>query len=450
VNHRNFPAILRQLAGTGLPESDADLLNHFAVHRDEGAFASLVRRHGRLVWAVCQHLAGPDADDAFQATFLVLLRNATKANIANKLSAWLYGVAYRVCMKTRQSARRRTCREQVVAVMDRDSSAVPDSAWDRAFAAVHEEVVKLPEKLRVPFVLCTLEGKSVTEAAEQLGWKISTLSARLRRAKDSLLSRLDARGISVGSVTTLTCMTSMAPAEVLAKASGLVRCGVTVSASILQLSQGVVGMNGYQVKMLAVGVLLVIGFGIGSRSGLVGNADAQQPERSVKLSPDEKVKLLELQLAKAKQEAEEAKRIEEAVRRAREFEQSDDARGKPSTPVYTTTKWEYNFVLVSQIDAGKFVKLLQERESHGWDYSGQTTLFQNNKDVAMWVFRRPIANQPTPNVPGTRDAVPVRPVDPSTRPPYERKPEGVDDANTRSPNTPATTRPPEKPKEGRE
>ena len=99
-----------------------------------------MHRHSRLVWAVCRHLAGPDADDAFQATFLVLLRNPGKVLNPNSLSAWLHGVAYRICSKARQAAKRRSGRERAAAVPDRDTAVVADSAWDRALAAVHEEV----------------------------------------------------------------------------------------------------------------------------------------------------------------------------------------------------------------------------------------------------------------------------------------------------------------------
>jgi RNA polymerase sigma factor (sigma-70 family) len=388
VKHSNIPAFLRQLSETGPPVTDADLLARYAVHRDEDAFAALVRRHGRLVWSVCQHLAGSDADDAFQAAFLVLLRNAGKAGIANKLSAWLYGVAYRVCLKARQSARRRACREHAVSVKERDGAIVPDSLWDRALTAVHEEVFNLPEKLRVPFVLCILEGKSVTEAAEQLGWKISTLSGRLTRAKDSLLSRLEARGITAGSVAALTCMAMTAPAEVLAKAAELVQRGVNVPSSILQLSQGVIGMSANQVKILAAGVLLAFGLGIGSWSGWAANAEAQQPPQVEKLTPDEKVKRLEQQLAQARQEADYARRLEEVDKAIRQAAELNEEKSKLAGSL-STAKWEYSFVPVSQMDAHKFVMFLRDQEIHGWDYSGQTTLVHQSKDTAMWVFRRP-------------------------------------------------------------
>src|SRR4029450_225316 len=101
-----------RLPGGGGAATARELLGRFAAGRDADAFAALVERHGRLVWAVCRHLAGPDADDAFQATFLVLLRNAGRIRRPDSLAAWLHGVAYRVCTKARLSARRRAARER--------------------------------------------------------------------------------------------------------------------------------------------------------------------------------------------------------------------------------------------------------------------------------------------------------------------------------------------------
>jgi RNA polymerase sigma factor (sigma-70 family) len=381
VKHRNILAILRQLSETGPLETDAELLGRFAAHRDEEAFAALVRRHGRLVWAVCRHLAGPDADDAFQATFLVLLRNAGKIRKANNLSAWLHSVAYRVCSKARLSAKRRLQRERTVVVKEGNGSVVPDSAWDRAMAAVHEEVARLPETLRVPFVMCSLEGKSITEAAAQLGWKLGTLSGRLTRAKDALLARLDARGLTAGAVAALACTASTAPAEVLAKAANLVHDGLTVSSSILSLTQGVIGMSAYHVKMLAAGVLLACGLGLGGGAGWLANAEAQPPATpAAKMTPEEKVRQLEAQLEQAKKEVEDKKK--ERLLKVRQFYERMDA-------VRSTTKWDYNFVPFYGMDVDTFVKFLQEREALGWDYSGQMTLMQNGKDAPMWVFRRP-------------------------------------------------------------
>ena len=183
-------SILRILSQAGPAASDAELLRQFTAHGDEEAFAGLVQRHGGVVWSVCRNLAGADAEDAFQATFLILFKNAGKAGIAKNLSAWLHRVAFRVCLKARRSAQRRTKRESASSTRDNVVSVVADSTWDRAMAAVHEEIVKLPESLRAAFVLCTLEGMSVGEAAAHQKCKLSTFSARLNRAKDAILARL--------------------------------------------------------------------------------------------------------------------------------------------------------------------------------------------------------------------------------------------------------------------
>src|SRR6476469_9756425 len=117
---RPLNAVLRALADSGPPDTDADLLRRFVATRDDEAFGRLVKRHGRLVWAVCRHLSRSDAeaDDAFQATFLVLFRNAAKIRDAGRLSAWLHGVAYRVCARARRAAQRRAVRERAAAVSE--------------------------------------------------------------------------------------------------------------------------------------------------------------------------------------------------------------------------------------------------------------------------------------------------------------------------------------------
>ena len=117
MNLRSLPAILRTLVPEESFEDDAELLRRFGEERSEIAFAALVRRHGRLVWTVCRNLTGSDtdADDAFQATFVVLLKNAKSIRDPARLSPWLHGVAFKVCTKTRQSQQLRTKREESTA-----------------------------------------------------------------------------------------------------------------------------------------------------------------------------------------------------------------------------------------------------------------------------------------------------------------------------------------------
>jgi RNA polymerase sigma factor (sigma-70 family) len=371
VKQRTIPALVRQLAETGPPVTDAELLSRFTAERDGEAFAALMHRHSRLVWAVCRHLAGPDADDAFQATFLVLLRNAGKVRNPNSLAAWLHGVAYRICSKARQASRRRSGRERAAAVPERNTTVVPDSAWDRALAVVHEEVGRLPYTLRVPFVLCVLEGRSVTEAAGQLRWKVNTVSVRLGRAKDALLARVNARGLTAGVAVALAFPCAHAPAATLAKAAELVRGGETIPESVHHLTQGVLGMTANQIKLLAAGVLLTVGLGVGGRAGWLATAGAQsQPNLYPRLTPEERVKQLEAELEQAKKDVERA-------------------RDQRRAGAYSTAKWQYEFVPAGEVDAEGFVKALQDRESGGWEFNGQVTLKKDGKGTAVWVFRRP-------------------------------------------------------------
>jgi RNA polymerase sigma factor (sigma-70 family) len=407
VRTRTLQAVLRTLADAMPPTGDGELLRRFTTG-DEDAFAELVRRHGRLVWAVCRHLTGSDAeaDDAFQATFLVLLKNAGKIREPGRLSAWLHGVAYKVAAKARLASKRRSTRERAAAVSERNGHAVADSAWDRALAAVHEELGRLPETLRVPFVLCCLEGKGTTEAAEQLGWKLGTLSGRLTRAKDALIARLNARGLTVGAVAGLGLLTP--PAAAIAKATALGAAGSTIPTTVLQLTQGVIGMSTTTIKVLAVAVMVTCGLGLGVGSGWMANAEAQTTTKKAqtKTDPADEVKRLELLIEKSRLLNEQNRLQDEAARRAVQaendalnnsrllYEQAIEALSKAQvtrveSATAKTSKWDYDFVVVSDMSQTKFVEFLQDRENRGWDYNGTTTYLHNGKPTQIWVFRRP-------------------------------------------------------------
>lgn len=434
---QSLQAILRSLADAGSPVPDAELLARFQAG-DETAFTELVKRHGRLVWAVCRNLTGSEAeaDDVFQATFLVLVQNAGKVRDGAKLSSWLHSVAYKVCAKARQGAKRRAAREHATAHREGNGSAVPESAWDRALAAVHEEVAKLPETLRVPFVLCCLEGKGVTDAAAQLGWKLGTLSGRLTRAKDAVLAKLDARGLTLGVIAAVGL--AVPPAAAVDKAAALVRVGFAVPSSILQLSQGVIGMSMKSVKVLAATVLLACGFGLSVGGGWVATADAQQPAREATGKPagkaadlEAEVKRLQAEIEKARAVAEaaaqQAKAAAEAEKQARivaeaEVRRAADAARKGAeverflaaellaqlggkgpapedTATFKTAKHEYNLIQVSDITQTKFRELVERYEAKGWEYCGTTPLV--DPKTLVWLFRRPVkAVGATYSVPG--------------------------------------------------
>jgi RNA polymerase sigma factor (sigma-70 family) len=377
---RNLQAVLRSIAAEPAAP-DAELLRRVAAGRGE-AFAELVRRHGRLVWAVCRHVTGSevDADDAFQATFLVLLRNAGKVRDARRLSAWLHGAAYRVCGRARRAAQRRATREKAAAVPERNGPPVPDSTWDRALAAVHEEVGRLPETLRVPFVLCCLEGKGVTEAADQLGWKLGTLSGRLTRAKDALLVRLDARGLTVGVVVGLGL--SAPPAATVAATTELTRHGTTIPNSIVQLTRGVMSMRTTTFKLLAAGILLASGLGLGLSTGGLPTAGAEQPNTTPAGKTATDPNALQADLNRALEAAD-----------GRLLAQLSRVEG----PTAHTKKWDYDFVEVSDLSQTKFVAFLQDREDRGWEFIGSTPMPVNGHPSNVWVFRRPRAGTTTPH-----------------------------------------------------
>jgi RNA polymerase sigma factor (sigma-70 family) len=179
--------------------SDADLLERFRRHREEAAFTLLVQRHGPMVLSVCRRILGDvhEAEDAFQATFLVLVRNAAAIRQQQSLAAWLHGVASRIAHKARmRSARQREQqREAVAATVCDDPSATLAAAELRA--ALDEEIERLPAKYRTPLVLCYLADKTHEQAADELGWPKSSVTARLARARELLRQRMIRRGFTV-------------------------------------------------------------------------------------------------------------------------------------------------------------------------------------------------------------------------------------------------------------
>jgi RNA polymerase sigma factor (sigma-70 family) len=175
------------------PPTDRQLLERFVQSHDEAAFASLVERHGPMVLSVCQRVLADanDAHDAFQATFLVLVRKADSLSNPDLLAGWLYGVAQRTAQNARVAAARRSRHERQAAAVRPERAA--DDSLDDWLPLLEQELLRLPEKYRSPLVLCYLEGKTNGEAARQLGWPIGSMSSRLARGRQILHNRLTAR-----------------------------------------------------------------------------------------------------------------------------------------------------------------------------------------------------------------------------------------------------------------
>ncbi|HEV3165826.1 MAG TPA: sigma-70 family RNA polymerase sigma factor [Isosphaeraceae bacterium] len=198
---RHFQRLFGQGTVAGLTE--AQLLEQFVARRDELAFQALVARHGPMVLAVCRQLVRDEhcVEDAFQATFLILVRKAASIRQRERLGPWLYGVAYRVAVRARGQAARRHHRE-------RPGSEVEEAAMTQVdetdqlddFPALHEELSRLPAKYRDPVVLCYLEGQTHDEAAAELRWPVGTVRGRLARARDLLRGRLARRGVTLSAL----------------------------------------------------------------------------------------------------------------------------------------------------------------------------------------------------------------------------------------------------------
>jgi RNA polymerase sigma factor (sigma-70 family) len=181
------------------PMTDGELLRHFVGRRDEAAFSALVERHGPMVLGVCRRVLGhaQDVDDAFQATFLVLVQRANSITHEDSVGSWLYGVAHRICVRVKTNTRKRQIRERPITDTPRTLDE-PEGA--RELRPMLDEVLRgLPEKYRAPVVLHYLSGRTIAETARDLGWTEGTVSGRLARARGLLRTRLTRRGVALAA-----------------------------------------------------------------------------------------------------------------------------------------------------------------------------------------------------------------------------------------------------------
>jgi RNA polymerase sigma factor (sigma-70 family) len=269
-------------------QADAELLRRFVARREEAAFAALVDRHGPMVLGVCRRVLGDDheADDAFQATFFVLVRRAAAIRKQTSLASWLHGVALRVAVRARAAVSRRRAHERqgVDMLPDKgEGASLPVEPAASLRPLLDEELARLPEKYRAPLVLCYLEGKTHAQAAQELGWPTGSMSRRLARGRELLRQRLVQRGVTLSAgLFTAALAQGTAPAALPAALAGTTVRGAllclageaaaSVSPTAAALVKGV--LHELFLARLKVVVALALAVGLAGAGLLLG----QRPE----------------------------------------------------------------------------------------------------------------------------------------------------------------------------
>jgi RNA polymerase sigma factor (sigma-70 family) len=240
--HHVLRYLRRAAPEEGAAAPDAQLLERFVACRDEAAFEELAQRHGPMVLAVCRRVLGDahEAEDAFQATFLVLARKAAAVARCRSAGGWLYTVAYRIALRARARRAGRSERELIPNELPPAAVADPadEAAWRDVRRVIDEEVSRLPEKYRLPFVLFHLEGRSSAEVARELGCPVGTAESWLSRARERLRDGLVRRGLdpAPGPFAGLTAPMSGLPqaaVQAVRAASGALSGAVSAEAAAL-------------------------------------------------------------------------------------------------------------------------------------------------------------------------------------------------------------------------
>jgi RNA polymerase sigma factor (sigma-70 family) len=261
---------------TAAQSSDGQLLERFAARRDEDAFAVLVERHGPMVLGLCRRILHDchEAEDVFQAVFLILARKAVALDKRRSLAPWLYTVAYRLALRARRSTAKRQARERQTEIMP-PTPTETNSTWRDLRPVLDDELSKLPEKYRAPLVLCYLQGRTYEETAQHLGWPKGTVAIRLARGRDLLRERLTRRGVTLaaglvglelGGEASASVPTALVHATVQAATS--FAAGGTATTAAAVLSQG--AMQGMVMQKVAwVGAAVILLGAIGVAIGVV-------------------------------------------------------------------------------------------------------------------------------------------------------------------------------------
>jgi RNA polymerase sigma factor (sigma-70 family) len=287
IQHLRTAVLLRD--GAGL--TDGQLLEDYLRRHDRSALAALIRRHGPMVWGVCRRVLrnDHDAEDAFQATFLVLVRKASSVRQREMLANWLYGVAHRTALNARATTAKRKARERQVTQMPEPAATEAD-LWHDLQPLLDQVLSRLPDKYRVAIALCDLEGKTRKEAARQLSVPEGTLAARLARGRVMLAKRLARHGLGVSggalgmllaqNITSAAVPTSVVSNAIQAAsvcAAGQAAATSVISTKVAALTEGV--LKSMLLSKLKAAVVLILAFaalGIGA-SALPYRTMADEP-----------------------------------------------------------------------------------------------------------------------------------------------------------------------------
>ncbi|SIO56007.1 RNA polymerase sigma factor, sigma-70 family [Singulisphaera sp. GP187] len=293
-------SVLRHLrvlfaAGTTAGLTDSELLERFTAKRaesaeaglaSEAAFSALMDRHGAMVWGVCRRVLGDthEAEDAFQATFLVLVRKAGSVRVDDSVGRWLYGVAHRVALRARSEARRRESRPGHAPAQDSEDPATVVELKESCHA-LSEEIDRLPAKYRCPIELCDLQGLTYDQAARQLNGSVAMVKGRLVRGRLKLRERLAERGLSPVAAVGFQALSREARLAVPPKlVHSTVRAvtsyapGLFPAAVIAQTEEVLKMMMWEKLKLAAAGALVA--------AGLTAGALAQQQPASQDRAPE--------------------------------------------------------------------------------------------------------------------------------------------------------------------
>ena len=279
---------LRQAA---LPQEDAEmsdeqLLKAFVKRQDEAAFEALMRIHGPMVFGVCNRVLRNhhDAEEAFQATFQILIRKASSIMTRSRVGCWLYGVAYRAALKAKGLRDLRRKRE-IHDVDAPDPEVTEQAQWAEIASVLDCEISSLPEKYRIAVVLCDLEGKSHKEVSRELGWPEGTISSRLMRARNLLAKRMGQRGFALSAGTLAVLITQNAasatvPASIMRPFVQATQLSAVkqafISTNVTQITDSVLKSLFYTaVKQVSISLALITGIvGLFSAGFLVNQSTA--------------------------------------------------------------------------------------------------------------------------------------------------------------------------------